>query len=175
MIPPLVRDLIMNPTREVLDLLYAAETQAPFLWIDGREDDAAIAATCDAIVGPGVLAAEWRGDELFVHGRGREIQVTLEQDAGDRHRALLACNEILAPTHEIRYVWETDGADTAGLLLLSAEDWRSLENDYGCEAVAAAYLALAPRPNIFTDPLHALRPKRPAPLPAARRSWWRFR
>lgn len=175
MIPPLVHDLIVNPTREVLDVLFAAETQAPFLWIDWREDDAAIAATCDAIAGPGVLAAEWRGDDLVVLGRGREVQVLLELDAGDRHRALVACNEILAPTHELRFVWETDGADTAGLLLLSAEEWQSLESECGHEAVAAAYLALAPRPNIFTDPLQPLRPKRPAPPSTARRSWWRFR
>lgn len=88
MIPPLVRDLIVNPMREVLDVPFAAETQAPFLWIDWREDDAAIAATCEAIAGPGVLAAEWCGDDLFGPGRGREVQVALEQEAGDRHRAL---------------------------------------------------------------------------------------
>lgn len=175
MIPSLVRDLIENPTREVLDVLYAAETQVPFLWIDWREDDAGIAATCDAIVGPCVFAAEWRGDDRFVRGRGREVQVLFEQDAGDRHRALVACNESLAPTHEIRFVWETDGADTGELLLLSADDWESLESDHGHEAVGAAYLALAPHPNLFTDPLHALLPKRPAPPSLGSHAWWRFR
>ncbi len=159
MIPQEARDLIARP-KEARDVF---EPDLPFFWVDWREDDAEIIKYCTEIVGADRVRAEEDESDLFVTGNGKRLRVPLTESSDDRHITLLSVNQVLAPDHEIRYVWASHGSDTACLLLLASSEWDMLEAEYGSKRVDVAFLRLRGRPNIFTDSM----------FPPGKR-WWQF-
>jgi hypothetical protein len=150
-----VKELIEGKVDEELGEVW--EREDLFFFVDWREEDAQIAACCDALIGPGVVAAEWRGEELVFEGKQRSVVVPLTHSTADRHIALLSLNEALAPELECRYVWASQGADSVAILPLPTITWQALEERHGAAAVDRAFLKLTPFPNVFTDRLE--RPK----------------
>jgi len=124
-----------------------------FFFVDWREEDENIAAYCDELIGPGVIEASWRGEDLLFTRAERSVVVPLSHSPADRHIALLSLNEVLAPEFEVRYVWAAHGADTAAMLPLRTEEWQVLEQEYGRATLDRAFLRLQPSPNTFTDSL----------------------
>lgn len=156
----LVRQLIEWPENEEWSL---PEEEPPFFFVDWREEDASIAEYCSNAAGHECVVSDWRGDDLYVVSDRLSRRVPLTSSVEDRHITLLTINEVIAPHHEIRYVWASHGADTAALVVLTPSEWQSLIQRYGESAVNRAFPRLQERPNIFTD---SLRPPR--------RKWWRF-
>lgn len=130
-----------------------------FFFVDWREEEQNIPGYCDALLGPGLVAASWRGDDLVFSCADRSTVVPLTHSPADRHIALLSLNEVLSPLFEIRYVWASHGADSAALLPLAAHDWQSLLSEYGATALDMAFLKLQQAPNLFTDALVRPKPK----------------
>ncbi len=153
----MIRRLLVNPSESARDELLGDDSIV--FWVDSREDDSAIAESCEEVLRSGKLSAAWEGKDLIVSFGDRRRQVTLVGSPADRHITLLTLNQVLAPDFEIRLVWDSDGAFTA----LPANDWKSIEEELGAERVSEAFMRLAERPNVFTD-----RIKRPG-----RRPWWK--
>lgn len=147
----LVRQLIDRSGENLINRLFGAE--APFFWVDWREEDDAIASYCSVAAGCECVRAEWRGDDLYMVGHSGSRRVPLTYSIADRHITLLAINEVIAPVYEIRYVCASGGGDTAGLVVLATSEWTSLEQQYGTSAVDRAFRRLRARPNIFTEPM----------------------
>ncbi len=129
-----------------------------FFWVDWREDEGDIVKYCEAVLQTGSLAAEWvraatpRGSDLFISYIGRRIRAPLTNGHEDRHIALYALNQALAPDYEVRFCIDSHGSDTLAFLPLPSARWAELEDRYGA-AVSSRFYRLAERPNLFTDSL----------------------
>jgi hypothetical protein len=139
-------------TRALLD------DDGTIFWVDWREGERDIVRYCETVLRTGSLTAEWvraatpdRRD-LFISYGGRRIRAPLIQGYEDRHIALCALNQALAPEYEVRFCIDSKGSDTLAFLPLPSETWAGLEQRYGA-AVGRHFYRLAERPNVFTDPL----------------------
>jgi hypothetical protein len=151
-----------------------------FFWVEWNEDDDQIPGLCEAILKTGHLAADWDDETMVIVWRGGRFPVALTKsllteaagnpitwavdavlplplsDAllwpsrGDRHVTLLALNRALSPDYEIRYV-RSSADDEPAFAPLAASDWATLEQQYGPDAVEAAFPRLRPDRNLFTE------------------------
>jgi hypothetical protein len=155
------------------------EDKSAFFWVEWNEDDDRIPGLCEAILKTGQLAADWDDETFVIVWRGARFPVPLTKsllntvaanpitwavdavlplslsDAllwpsrGDRHVTLLALNRALAPDYEIRYVRASE-KDEPAFAPLAASDWAALEQQYGPDAVEAAFARLYADRNLFT-------------------------
>lgn len=145
---------IERPTDEAIAALL--DDTATVFWVDWREDEADIVRYCEDVLGTGRLSAEANGTNgayaLAVVFGDRRVPVPLTGTATDRHVALLALNDALAPDYEVRLCVDSADGDALAFLPLAATEWAALEARYA-GALAKRFYRLAPRPNLFTDPL----------------------
>jgi hypothetical protein len=127
-------------------------------WVDWREGEGDIIRYCEAVLQTGSLTAEQvraatpRGSDLFISFNGKRIRAPLLNGPEDRHIALCALNQVLAPDYEIRFCIHSNGSDTLAFLPLPSTKWAELEQRYG-GAVSQHFYRFAERPNLFTDSL----------------------
>jgi hypothetical protein len=118
--------------------------------VDWREEDDQIVADCAEALGLPELSAAWAPDEdLVVRFRRREVSAGLRMDPGDRHRTLLALDEVLEG-YQVRLVVSSLGNDTLDFLVLEEPGWRELEAA-ASEFVAANFLPLGGLPDVFRE------------------------
>jgi len=152
----LITAVLGSSTRENIDALL--DDNSTVFWVDWREDETDIVSYCESVLETGNLEAEWedvntpRGVDLVIHYKGKTARPKLVEDAADRHLALCALNEILAPEFEIRFCIDSKGGDTLAFLALPASLWRDLEEGYG-DAVPRHFYRFSEKPNLFTDEL----------------------
>ena len=134
------------------------DDDSTIFWVDWREDEADIVGYCERVLGTGSLTAEWvraatpRGSDLFISYSGRRIRVPLINGYEDRHIALCALNQVLAPDYAVRFCIDSNGSDNLAFLPLPSARWAELEDRYRA-AVSTHFYRLAERPNVFTDSL----------------------
>jgi hypothetical protein len=134
------------------------EDDSTVFWVDWKEGEGDIVRYCEAVLKTGSLTAEWvradtpRGRDLYISYDGRRIRAPLINGYEDRHIALCALNQALAPEYELRFCIDSNGSDTLAFVPLSAATWTELEQRYGA-AVSRHFYRLTERPNLFTDAL----------------------
>jgi len=134
------------------------EDDSTVFWVDWKEDEGDIVAYCEGVLQTGKLTAAWtrsstpRGSDLYINFGGRSIRAPLINGFEDRHIALFALNQALAPEYEIRFCIDSNGSDTLAFLPLPVATWAELETSHG-PAVSRHFYRLAERPNVFTDTL----------------------
>ena len=152
----LITAVLESASKERIRALFDDDTTV--FWVDWREGEGDIVRYCEAVLQTGSLTAEQvcaatpRGSDLFISFNGRRIRAPLINGPEDRHIALCALNQVLAPDYEIRFCIDSNGSDTLAFLPLSAARWAELEQKYGV-AVSRHFYRFAERPNLFTDSL----------------------
>jgi hypothetical protein len=133
-----------------LERAYFEDECPHFFAVDWRGDDADIVADCAAALELDSLAADWRGEELFILFDGKKVRVPLLMDMADRHITICTLNDVLAPKYEVRFLVFSHGSDTLGFAALSVADCRELE---AADAAAVAENFIDPRqlPNLMTE------------------------
>ena len=164
-----LRKTLQTGTPAALDALM--DDESVVFWVDWREEDDAIVRYCEQILQTGHLDAEIveieaePGFELYIVFRGERHRVPLVIGAEDRHITLYSLNRVLAPEYEIRFCVASNGSDTLAVIPLRADDWHSLESQFG-NKVQQHFMAIAEKPNLFTDPI--------CPPSDGSRKWWQF-
>ena len=152
----LITAVLESASKETIRALFDDDTTV--FWVDWREDEGDIVKYCEAALQTGNLTYEWvrattpRGRDLFISYGGRRIRAPLINGYEDRHIALCALNQVLAPDYEVRFCIDSKGSDTLAFLPLLAARWAELEQKYGV-AVSRHFYRFAERPNLFTDSL----------------------
>ena len=149
--------VLESASKETIRALF--DDDATIFWVDWREDEADIVRYCETVLRTGSLTAEWvraattpRGSDLFISYSGKRIRAPLINGDEDRHIALHALNQALAPDYEVRFCIDSTGSDTLAFLPLPWATWGQLEDRYGA-AVSRHFYRLTERPNLFTDSL----------------------
>lgn len=110
-------------------------------WIDWREYEEDIVFACEDILQSGELEAEACDSEkegfynIDISYKDKHEKVICKEDKGGRKSTLAALNNLLAPGHEIRFCKGSEGCDTIAFLVLSADQWKSLEETFTSEKV----------------------------------------
>ena len=152
----LITAVLESPSKERIRALFDDDTTV--FWVDWREGEGDIVRYCEAVLQTGSLTAEQvraatpRGSDLFISHGGRRIRAPLINGYEDRHIALCALNQVLAPDYEVRFCIDSNGSDTLAFLPLPSTKWVELEQRYG-GAVSQHFYRFAERPNLFTDAL----------------------
>ena len=145
-----------SASKETIRALF--DDDATVFWVDWRESESDIVRYCESVLQTGSLTAEWvrndtpRGSDLFITYGGKRVRAPLINGPEDRHIALCALNQALAPDHEIRFCIDSNGSDTLAFLPLPSARWAELEHCYGT-AVSRHFYRFTERPNLFTDSL----------------------
>src|SRR5262245_41960306 len=98
---PEFRQMVIHRDEVGLERAYFDYRCPHFFAVDWRQDDADIVTDCAECLGLGSLAAEWRGENLFLVYEGREVRVPLQNDVADRHITICTINDLLSPQYEI--------------------------------------------------------------------------
>ena len=152
----LITQVLQSPNDTAVRALLEANDTV--FWVDWREEDDAIVGYCEDILQTGSLAAELvevdteNGYEIHITFQGKRAKVPLTYSPQDRHITLYALNQILAPDYEVRFCIASNGSDTLAFLPLPSSQWQKLEAAHG-DRLAEHFCRLAPKPNLFTDPL----------------------
>ena len=152
----LITAALESASKESIRALFDDDTTA--FWVDWREGEGDIVRYCEAVLQTGSLTAEWvraatpQGSDLFISYGGKHIRAPLINGPEDRHIALCALNQTLAPDYEIRFCIDSNGSDTLAFLPLPSARWAELEQGYGA-AVSRHFYRFKERPNLFTDSL----------------------
>lgn len=155
--PSTVEAAVTSPTPAAIQGMLDDEQLA--FWVDWRGEEGEIVTDCESVLQTGKLSAETVEDDseagwhMFICFGERRVRVPLTYSEADRHHALVALNEALAPDYEIRLAKDSAGADTLAFVALSTTEWSALERKHGAK-VAARFYKLAPKPNVFTEPLN---------------------
>ena len=102
----LIRNAIATPTEQAIDALL--DDDATVIWVDWREAEEDIVDYCEEKLQTGTLNCECvdadneAGFELFIEYKDDRQRVPLVYGEEDRHIAIRAVNQILAPDYEIR-------------------------------------------------------------------------
>jgi len=148
--------VLESASKETIRALF--DDDATVFWVDWREGEADIVRYCETVLRTGSLTAEQvrtatpPGTDLFISYSGKRIRAPLINGPEDRHIALCALNQVLAPDYEVRFCVPSNGSDTLAFLPLPSAKWAELEQRYGA-AVSRLFYRFAERPNLFTDPL----------------------
>lgn len=106
----LITAVLESPGKEKIRALLDDDTTV--FWVDWREDEADIVRYCEAVLQTGSLTAEQvraatpRGSELFISCNGKRVRAPLINGPEDRHIALCALNQVLAPDYEVPLQWQ---------------------------------------------------------------------
>ena len=152
----LITAVLESPSKDRIRALFDDDTTV--FWVDWREGEGDIVRYCEAVLQTGSLSAEQvraatpRGSDLFISYNGKRIRAPLINGPEDRHIALCALNQVLAPDYEVRFCIPSNGSDTLAFVPLSSAKWAELEQRCGA-AVSRHFYRFAERPNLFTDPL----------------------
>src|SRR5260370_23906405 len=148
----LITALLESGSEETIRALY--DDDATVFWVDWREDEGDIVKYCEAVLQTGSLTAEWvradtpRGSNLFISYIGRRTRAPLTNGHEDRHIALYALNQALAPDYEVRFCIDSHGSDTLAFLPLPSATWAELEHRYSA-AVSRLFYPLGQRAKFF--------------------------
>jgi hypothetical protein len=142
-------------------------------WVSWSQADETIVAACEAIAQTGRLRAMREPTELILLYGEKELRLVLTGEPVDRHATLLALNEILAGDWEIRFIWESIGADVGAFLALPCPTWRQLEQR-DPNVVARRVLVLAPNLNVFTQVTPNMKPPSPPAIVDPAKPWWKL-
>jgi hypothetical protein len=185
MIHDSIHRLLRGASPEQVEL--ALEDATAFFWVDWNEDDDQIPGLCEAVLKTGDVAAAWDDDSLWIARRGQRYTVTLTRSLltsitnswvftsvywmlpfvrdlfywpsrGDRHTTILAVNRALQPDYEIRYVTGSADGEAAAFAPLAAEEWATLESQYGEGAVGSKFAALREEQNVFLEEFRSWSP-----------------
>jgi hypothetical protein len=107
------------------------------VWIDSREEEDAIVHRIADRIGAIPLSAEVAdaendaGYEVRINYRDATKVITPDDGFGSRHATLNAIDELLSPEYQIRFVTDTNGTDTIGVVVELLCDWSRLYKLYG--------------------------------------------
>src|SRR6185295_3551139 len=102
----LITAVLESPSKDRIRALFDDDTTV--FWVDWREGEGDIVRYCEAVLQTGNLTYEWiratpSGSDLFISYGSRRIRAPLINGPEDRHIALCALNQVLAPDYEIRF------------------------------------------------------------------------
>lgn len=137
-------------------------------WVDWRADEEEVVADCEAILQTRKLTSTRSddGEELDIFYGSTQLGVPFIGTTGDRHLALLTLNKAMEGEYEVRMLYASEGLDGVGMVPLSCDAWRRLEQE-ASEIICRRFHVLSEHPNIFTETVKV--PKKPGSKP-----WWRF-
>lgn len=118
-------------------------------WVDWRDAESAVVEACAGASGVNV-AVETAPDSLQLAANQQVIVTALNGGTEDRHATLLALNEVLSGSHEIRLALASLGADSLAFAVLPEGEWSMLDDDLG-DAVAQVVWRLDEQIDPFGD------------------------
>jgi hypothetical protein len=152
MTPSLLRRLISEGDTPEVTLELTRE-DAPVFWVDWSADFDSIVFGLARVLGEQRLGASRVGGAIAMHYRDRSDSVPETTEEPPLHEVLLAANRLLLPELEIRLVWASTEGDGLAFAPLPCADWRALEQEFGPDRVAVAFLRLGKTPDVFNDRL----------------------
>src|SRR3954453_22376254 len=99
----LITAVLESASKENIRALFDDDTTV--FWVDWREGEGDIVKYCEAVLQTGNLTYEWiraatpSGSDLFINYGARRIRAPLINGYEDRHIALCALNQALAPDY----------------------------------------------------------------------------
>lgn len=131
-----IATFLHEPTEEALDKLW--EEDELLVWIDWREyEEDLIDYFNDHLSETTKIVCEVkeidkpRGVDIVLTSKEKSMTIPFADDKTDRDSAIRAMQEMIAPHHQIRWFMESLGGDTLAFVLLSAEQWDELEQQFG--------------------------------------------
>ncbi len=127
--------VLQHPPKSYSDAIF--DDEAKIIWVDWREEAEIIVGYIRDKIGESKLTAtvsdadnDW-GYEVAVM-LGDELRtITPELGFDAQHATLNAVDELVSPEFQIRFVSDTNGADTIGIVIESCGDWDALYQKYG--------------------------------------------
>lgn len=127
---------------------------------DGYDDE--IVAKAEKILKTGCLDAKITMKacdhyELNINYKGRNRRLSYPNKGSEREITLFALNNMIIDDFEIRFCKDSGGMDTLSFLVLSTEEWRTLEEEYKgavathFEALYACTLSFADHHQIYLE------------------------
>jgi hypothetical protein len=119
------------PTQQSIRALL--DDSGTVFWVDWRQADETIAASCESVLRTGHLSGELietdadEGYEVYLQYRDQRIKVPLTYSDQDRHITLCALNRLLAPEYEVRFCIDSNGSSSAAFVPLACDQWANLE------------------------------------------------
>ena len=110
---------------------------ANIVWIDWREEEDVIVDEIAAKIAMFPLSATVRdadneaGYDVEVMCRNQRRIVNPDATFDSRHATLNAIDELVSPEYQIRFVTDTNGADTIGVAVELSSDWSRLHQRFG--------------------------------------------
>ena len=119
------------------------------IWIDWRECDEDIPRYMNEVL-PEEAQIDYqyveiekeRGVDIILKKNGVSKSIPYQEDCTDRDTTLRAIQEYLLPKYQIRWFLESLGSDTLGFCVLSAEQWKQLEQEFGLDHVAYYFVPI---------------------------------
>ncbi len=127
-----IREYLRDP-ETVADEMWEGDE---VLWIDWREYDEDIISYVNQRLGDDIVEVEFvdnskeYGDDIVLVRKGEKMQIPYG-DVMDRDVTVRSLNKFLEDDYEIRWFMESLGDDTLGFVVLKAQEWRSLEEEFG--------------------------------------------
>lgn len=125
-----VRAFLQNP--EDVDSLFESEA---LIWVDWREDDEDLIRYFND-----ELEEQFEvqlvdnnkpyGDDIVLKQGEKQLTIPYKEVL-DRDTTIKYLNEFIKPKYEIRWAMESLGNDTLAFVLLEANQWKSLEDEFG--------------------------------------------
>ncbi len=161
-LPVLIQLLITAPGTTSTNLLNDNfEPKDNSFWVDWGEEEVYIVEACATALGKNNLVAELVRSEsitLQIKYDGTLFNYPLDQSETAQHTTLVRLNEVLSPKYQIRYIWDSQGSDTAAMAVLSHDQWKELERVHGKENVERAFLQFTEKLNILSGKEQIQRP-----------------
>ncbi len=111
------------------------------VWIDWREYDEDIVEyfnkklpDTDKITVEFVNSQKSYGDDIVLRNTSKSLQIPYDE-VMERDVTIKYFNEFIKPEYEIRWFMESLGGDTLAFILLSSDDWKKLEAEFGADLV----------------------------------------
>lgn len=129
-----VKAFLQNP--EEVDSLWESDA---LIWVDWREDDKDLIHYFnneleEQIEVQLVNNNKPYGDDIVLKKGEKQLTIPYEDEL-DRDTTIKYLNEFIKPKYEIRWAMESLGNDTLAFVLLEANQWKTLEDEFGKDYV----------------------------------------
>ena len=127
--------VLANPAKSHSPAIF--DDTSNIIWVDWREEEDAIVDCVANRIRPIPLFADVvdaendSGYEVRINCRDATRVISPDDGFDSRHATLNAIDELIFPEHQIRFVTDTNGSDTIGIVVESVSDWKRLYLRFG--------------------------------------------
>lgn len=127
--------VVEKPTKSYSETIF--DDTESIVWIDWREEEDSIVHAIAAKIPEFLLSAVVRaanndaGYDIQITCRDQERVIDPDAPFDSRHATLNAIDELVSPEYQVRFVTETNGADTMGVVVELRADWERLYQRFG--------------------------------------------